>query len=88
MSYGVGRRRSSDLVLLWLWRRPAAVALTQPLAWEHLYATGVALESKKRPKKKNIYISHAYHMPKIAPPKSGFGVLTDFPSLCVHVVPY
>ena len=26
MSYGAGRRRGSDLVLLWLWRRPAAVA--------------------------------------------------------------
>ena len=28
---GVGRRRDSDPVLLWLWRRPA---LIRPLAWE------------------------------------------------------
>ena len=26
--------------LLWLWRRPAAVALIQPLAWESPYAVG------------------------------------------------
>ena len=44
MSYGVGRRRSSDPALLWLWCRPAATALIPPLAWETLYATGVALE--------------------------------------------
>ena len=46
MSYGVGYKRSSDLVLLWLWHRPAAVAPIQPLAWEPPYAAGVAL---KRP---------------------------------------
>ena len=46
MSCGVGRRPSSDLVLLWLWR--AAVALFQPLAWEHPYAAGVALKSNKK----------------------------------------
>ena len=32
---------------LWLWCRPAAVALIQPLAWELPYAMGVALKSKK-----------------------------------------
>ena len=26
-----------DLALLWLWRRPEAVALIQPLAWELTY---------------------------------------------------
>ena len=26
-----------DPVLLWLWRRPAAIALMQPLAWEPPY---------------------------------------------------
>jgi len=30
----VGHRCSSDLVLLWPWRRLAATALIQPLAWE------------------------------------------------------
>ena len=33
-----------DLVLLWLWRRLAAIALIRPLAWEPPYATGVALK--------------------------------------------
>ena len=33
MSCGVGRRRDSDPVLLWLRCRPAAVALIRPLAW-------------------------------------------------------
>ena len=50
MSCGIGRRRSSHPMLLWLWHRQAAVAPIQPLAWEHPYATGVAL---KRQKKKN-----------------------------------
>ena len=33
-----------DPELLWLWHRPVATALIRPLAWEHPYATGVALE--------------------------------------------
>ena len=44
-----------DLLLLWLWCRPAAVALIKPLAWEPPYAVGVALKkskAKKRKKKK------------------------------------
>ena len=44
MSCGVGRRRGSDPALLWLWRRPEATALIQPLAWEPPYALGVALK--------------------------------------------
>ena len=43
MSYCVGHRRGSDLVLLWLWCRPAPVAPIQPPAWEPPYAMGVAL---------------------------------------------
>ena len=35
-----------DLPLLWLWRRPEAVALVRPLAWEPPYAKGEALKSK------------------------------------------
>ena len=53
MSCGVGHRRGSDLVLLWLWHRPVAAALIGPLAWEPPYATGAALKSKKRKKEKN-----------------------------------
>ena len=52
MSCGVGRRRSLDLVLLWLWRRLVATAQIGPLAWEPPYAVGVALEKAKRQKKK------------------------------------
>ena len=46
MSHGVGHRRGSDPTLQWLWHRPAAAALIQPLAWELPYATGTALKSK------------------------------------------
>ena len=57
MSCGVGRRLGLDLVLLWLWCKPAPIALTRPLAWEPPYAVGVALKRqkdthKKKPKKK------------------------------------
>ena len=41
-----------DLVLLWLWCRPVPTVLIQPLAWEPLYATGVAL--KKQTNKKIV----------------------------------
>ena len=34
------------LALLWLWDRPAAVALIQPLAWELPYAAPTALKKK------------------------------------------
>ena len=45
---GVGRRRSLDPMLLWLWHRPAATALIQPLTWELPCAAGVALKRKKK----------------------------------------
>ena len=41
-----------DPALLWLWCRPAAVALSGPLAWEPPCAAGVALKSKKIKNKK------------------------------------
>ena len=52
MSCGVGRRRSLDPVLLWLWRRPVATALIGPLAWEPPYASGAAQEMEKKTKNK------------------------------------
>ena len=55
MSCGVGCRRGSDPVLLWLWRRLAATALIQPLAWEPPYAVGAAQEMAKK-KKKTVYV--------------------------------
>ena len=42
MNCGVGGRHGLDLVLLWLWCRPAAVAPIRPLAWELLNAQGAA----------------------------------------------
>ena len=48
MSCGVGCRRGSVLVLLWLWHRPAAALLIRPLAWEPPYAVGVGLRKKKK----------------------------------------
>ena len=54
MSCGVGHRRGLDLVGLWLWHRPEATALIQPLAWELPHAMGTALKKtnkKKRTKK-------------------------------------
>ena len=47
VSCGVGHRCGLDLVLLWPWYRPAAVAPIGPLAWKPPYATGAALKSKK-----------------------------------------
>ena len=52
MSCGVGRRHGSDLALLWLWCRPAAVAPIRPLVWEPPYAVGVALKRQKTKKHK------------------------------------
>ena len=44
VSCGIGCRHSSDLILLWLWRRPVATARIRPLAKELPYAAGVALK--------------------------------------------
>ena len=49
---GVGCRRGSDPVLLWLWHKLAATALIQPLVWKPPYATGVAQKRRKTKKKK------------------------------------
>ena len=55
MSCGVGDRLGLDPVLLWLWRRPAAIAPIRSLgslAWEPPYAIGVALEKAKKKKER------------------------------------
>ena len=56
--HGVGRRCSSDLALLWLWHRPAAVAPIQPLAWDPPCAVGTALKRKKKKKRRYYIISN------------------------------
>ena len=68
MSCGVDHRHSSDLVLLWLWRRPVATAPIQPLAWEPPYAAGAAQEiatttkdkKKKEDKIKLVFFGKYY----------------------------
>ena len=45
MSFSVDIRRSSDLILLWLWL--AAVAPIRPLAWEPPYAVGKTLKKNE-----------------------------------------
>ena len=52
MSCGVGHRRGSDPELLWLQRRPAAIAPVRSLGWEPPYAAGAALEKDKKQKQK------------------------------------
>ena len=59
MSCNVGHRHSSDLVLLWLWYRLAAIALIQPLAWEAPYAAGATLKNQK--KKKSLKTKIAFY---------------------------
>ena len=48
MSSGIGRRRGSDPLLLWLCCRTVALAPIQPLALEPPYAVGVALKKTKK----------------------------------------
>ena len=52
MNCGVGCRCSSDPALLWLWRRPVAIAPIGPLAWEPPHTMGAAQEMAKKDKKK------------------------------------
>ena len=56
MSCGVGCRCVLDLMLLWLWCRPAAKAPIQSLAWELPYASGVDVKRKEK-KKTNLYFN-------------------------------
>ena len=56
MTCGVGRRRGLDPVSLWLWHRPAAVALIRPLALEPPFAVGAALNSKRKGFVKKSYL--------------------------------
>ena len=51
MSCGIGCRCGLDLVLLWLWPRPVAVAPSGTLAWELLCATDGPYNAKKEKEK-------------------------------------
>ena len=50
MSCGAGRKCGSDLVLPWLWDRPAAAAPIQSLTLDLPYAAGVNVKKKKKKK--------------------------------------
>ena len=54
MSCGVGRRHGSDPTLLWLWHRPAAVALIQLLTREHRIQILTREPRKCSPRKKKL----------------------------------
>ena len=54
MSCGVGHSLGRDLALLWLWYRPAAIALILCLAWEPPYAARVALKRKKEKQRESV----------------------------------
>ena len=49
MSCVVGCRHGSDLAWLWLWHRPAAIALTWFLAWELPFAITKTWKQRKCP---------------------------------------
>ena len=57
MNCDVDHRRGSDLALLWLWHRLAAIAQIRPLAWEPPYAAGAALKNKKNKTKQKINLN-------------------------------
>ena len=61
MNCGVRRRCGTDLILLWLKCRLAAVALIGLLAWEPPYAMGVALKKAKKTKTKTQNVLHIEH---------------------------
>ena len=49
---GVGHRHGSDLVWLWQWLWPEAVAPIRPLVWKPPNAAGAALKKQKKKKRK------------------------------------
>ena len=49
--------------MLWLWCRPLAAALIQPLARELPYAAGAALERKKKKKKCKEIVTREERLP-------------------------
>ena len=72
VSYSVGLRCNLDLMLLWLWCRPAAAAPIQPLSRELPYAAYAALKKKKiktnkqktqvKLRSRGVYSSDIYEM--------------------------
>ena len=68
MSCGVGGRRGSDPMLLWLWHRPAVTAPIQPLAWELPYAVRWPKKEKKKRKKERREMASVFLYFRDIPP--------------------
>ena len=64
MSCGVGCRCGLDPELLWLWPGPVATAPIQPLAWEHPYPMGAALQDQINNNNNNREIVNAKGEPQ------------------------
>ena len=62
MSCVVGHRCGSDLALLWLWSRLAAVAPVRPLAWELLGCGHKKPEKKSWGKRANLSNFEVWHV--------------------------
>ena len=75
MGCGVGCMCNLDPMLLWLWCKPAATALIQPLAWEPPYATSVA--KQKNPVHIVLSYSLITYFPSIHPSIHPFKLVFD-----------
>ena len=61
VSCRVSPRQGLDLALLWLWYRPMATALIQPVSWKPLYAMGAALKRQKKKKELGVQYHRIYY---------------------------
>ena len=84
MSCSVGLRRGSDPALLWLWCRPVAAALIQPLAREPPYATGAALKRQKN-KEEDPEGQRRSALPQVTGSQDQFSPHTQLPVLDIEV---
>ena len=86
MSCGGDRRRGPDLVLLWLWCRPAATAPIRPLAWEPSYAVDAAIKRQKTKTEKKTRTRKRKHKQRKREKRLrmwGFFVVVCLPFFCL-----
>ena len=72
-----------DLVLLWLWCRPAATAPIRPVVWEPPCASGAALKrqkDKQTNKQKKLQLKNIYKVTIVRPKVTDFMGL-QFPGI-------
>ena len=87
MSCGIGHRHGWDLVLLWLWHKPAAEAPIRPLAWELPYAAD-ALKNKRTKKQTKMQASKHWdteHRSK-SYPQLAFFLFLPSPNTHTHII--